>query len=109
MKITVNSPQDFIENITLDQEGVVGKEIWFRVDRGMDADGSEAVQVSLTCVIHREDFDHILEFQRIVGNDVELGPDKTDEGTRCANELHDTVATQCELLGLKLRKGRVEF
>jgi len=108
MKITVNSPADFIENITLDK-CIVGKEIWFRIDRGIDVDGSVAVQASLTCVVHREDFDHILEFQRIIGNDIELGPDKTDEGTKASNELHETISTHCELLGLKLRKGRVEF
>ena len=109
MKITVNSPADFVENITLDASLVVGKEIWIRVDRGTVEDGSEAIQVSLTCVIKREGFDHILEFQQIIGYNIELGPDATDEGTKASNEIHSTMEMNCNALGLRLRKGRVEI
>ena len=109
MKVTVNSQNDFCESLASDWESVAQREIWVRIDRGEAEDGSEAVQVSLTAVIARDDFAHILEFQQIVGYDRELGPDATSEGTEAADAVVALVKYHCDKYGLKTRKGRVEF
>lgn len=110
MKITVNTPDEFLKNVEQDKASIA--EVWIRVDEYHASDKNDIdfnVWVWLTCVVDRERCPYILEYGKCVGMNIEQGDDQTDIGTVKAAAVVEAVEKRCGELDIKCRQGKVEF
>lgn len=110
MRITVNTVEEFLQALREDSQFV--REVWVRADELPASDKNDVdwdIAVWLTCVVERPGLPFILEYGQIVGQNILEGDDKTDAGTVNAGKIIQQVEAACQLIGMKTRKGKVEF